>query len=305
MSNAARSSPVGASATISPLSGTTPDLYGLLGYPLGHTLSPRLHQAALRWAGLAGTYVALPVPPERLEGAIAGVRAWRLPGVNVTIPHKTAVMAHLDALTPQARQIGAVNTLFWDGDRLMGDNTDYAGFDASLPELRWPDTIATVLGAGGSARAVVAALRDRGVAVLHVVARRREQASALREALAPDLPGQLLGFEDEVALGALLARTRLLVNTTPLGMQGGSPLGEAQVACLPANAYVYDLIYNPAETPLLAMARARGLAGCNGLEMLLGQAAAAFERWTGRRPPLDVLRHAIAPTEGRSSCSDS
>jgi shikimate dehydrogenase len=287
------------------MSGTTPDLYGLLGYPLGHTLSPRLHQAALRWAGLPGTYVALPVPVERLEGALAGVRAWRLPGLNVTIPHKTAVMTYLDGLTPQAAQIGAVNTLYWEGDRLIGDNTDYSGFRDSLPELDWPHTIATVLGAGGSARAVVAALRDKGVAVLHLVARRTEQAERLREEIAPMLPGQVVGFEEATPLEALLRRTRLLVNTTPVGMDGQSPLSEAQVACLPANAYVYDLVYNPAETPLLAMARARGLAGCNGLEMLLCQAAAAFERWTGRRPPLDVLRQAIAPSEGRPSCSAS
>lgn len=276
------------------MSGTTPDLYGLLGYPLGHTLSPRLHQAALRWAELPGTYVALPVPPERLEGALAGVRAWRLPGLNVTIPHKQAVMPFLDDLTPQARQIGAVNTLYWEGDRLMGDNTDYAGFADSLPALDWPHVIVTVLGAGGSARAVVSALRDKGVAVLHLVARRKEQAVALREELAPDLPGQVLGFDEAGPLDALLGRTRLLVNTTPVGMDGQSPLSEAQLACLPAHAHVYDLVYNPAETVLLSLARARGLAAQNGLEMLLGQAAVAFERWTGRRPPLDVLRQALA-----------
>jgi shikimate dehydrogenase len=287
------------------MSGITPDLYGLLGYPLGHTLSPRLHQAALRWAGLAGTYVALPVPPERLDGAMTGVRAWRLPGLNVTIPHKQAVMPFLDGLTPQAEQIGAVNTLFWEGDRLLGDNTDYTGFKESLPPLDWPHVIVTLLGAGGSARAVVAALRDQGVAVLHVVARRQAQAEALRRELAPALPGMVVGLDEAGPLEALLGRTRLLVNTTPVGMDGHSPLSAAQVAMLPANAYVYDLVYNPAETPLLAMARARGLQGCNGLEMLLGQAAAAFERWTGRKPPLDVLRDALVPPEGRTPCSAS
>jgi shikimate dehydrogenase len=286
------------------MTGTTPDLYGLLGYPLGHTLSPRLHQAALRWAGLEGTYVALPVPPERLEGAIAGVRAWRLPGLNVTIPHKTAVMAHLDDLTPHARQIGAVNTLYWDGDRLMGDNTDYAGFLESLPARDWATTEATVLGAGGAARAVVAGLRDRGVAALHLVARRRDQAEALKRELAPDTPGTVLSFDD-VALDAVLTHTNLLVNATPVGMHGGSPLDADQVARLPRAAYVSDLIYNPAETPLMAMARAHGLAVGNGLEMLLCQAAAAFERWTGVRPPLEVLRAAVAHPEGRPSCSAS
>lgn len=288
------------------MSGLTPDLYGLLGYPLGHTLSPRLHNAALRWAGREGVYVALPVPPERLDGALAGVRAWHMPGLNVTVPHKTAVIPLLDGLTPQARQIGAVNTLYWDGDRLMGDNTDHPGFLESLPALAWPEVIATVLGAGGAARAVVAALRERGVAVLHVAARRPDQAAALRAALAPDMAGHALSLDEAGPLHALLGRTRLLVNTTPVGMHGGSPLDEAAVACLPAGAFVYDLIYNPAETPLLAMARARGLATQNGLEMLLCQAAAAFERWTGRRPPLEVLRAAVSPTdEGRAPCSAS
>jgi shikimate dehydrogenase len=285
------------------MSGLTPDLYGLLGYPLGHTLSPRLHNAALRWAGLDGAYMALPVPPERLDGALAGVRAWRLPGLNVTVPHKTAVIPFLDGLTPQARQIGAVNTLYWEGDRLMGDNTDYQGFLESLPELAWPEVTATVLGAGGAARAVVAALDDRRVGVLHVAARRPDQAAALRAALAPETPGHAVGLD---AAGPLLGRTGLLINTTPVGMHGGSPLDEAHLACLPAGALVYDLIYNPAETPLLAMARARGLATQNGLEMLLCQAAAAFERWTGRRPPLEVLRASVQPTdEGRAPCSAS
>jgi shikimate dehydrogenase len=246
------------------------------------------------------------VPPERLDGALAGVRAWRLPGLNVTVPHKQAVMPHLDGLTPQARQIGAVNTLFWEGDRLLGDNTDYAGFDASLPDLPWAETGVTVLGAGGSARAVVSVLRDRGVAALHLVARRRVQAEALKRDLAPGVAGEVVTFDDDARLAALLGRTRLLVNTTPVGMHGGSPLTAAQLGGLPPDAFVYDLIYNPAETELLAAARTRALAGCNGLEMLLCQAAAAFERWTGRRPPLDVLRQAtVAPTEGRSSCSAS
>ena len=113
------------------LSGTAPALYGLLGYPLGHTLSPAMQQAAFSAHGLEGTYLALPVPPERLEGALAGVRAWRLPGLNVTVPHKTAVLPLLDGLTPEASAVGAVNTLYWDGDRLMGDNTDVAGFALS------------------------------------------------------------------------------------------------------------------------------------------------------------------------------
>lgn len=288
------------------MSATEPALYGLLGYPLGHTLSPAMHQAALDHFGLDGTYMALPVPPERLSGAIAGVRAWRLPGLNVTVPHKEAVIPLLDGLTPQARELGAVNTLYWEGDRLWGDNTDYAGFKESLPPLEWAHTPVTVLGAGGSARAVVAALRDLGVPLIRLVARRSEQARAIRDALLGGRASELLTFEDG-KLAAALAATELLVNTTPVGMDGASsPLPASAIAALPDHAWVYDLIYNPAETPLLAAARARGLQTRNGLEMLVGQAAHAFFRWTGRRSPHDLMREAaLARLERTTSCSAS
>lgn len=287
------------------MSATTPDLYGLLGYPLGHTLSPAMHQAALAWAGLPGTYMAMPVPPERLEGAMAGVRAWRLPGMNVTVPHKTAVIPFLDGLTPQARALGAVNTLFWDGDRLLGDNTDYAGFLESLPPALPSDVTVTVLGAGGAARAVVAAMRDRGARAIHLAARNPDQAARLRAELLTGTPGTTLS-PDDPALGALFARSDLLINATPVGMDCRSlPPGAEQLALLPATAWVYDLIYNPAETPLLATAHARGLRCQNGLDMLLCQAAAAFERWTGRKPPLSLLREAVGAPERTPPCSAS
>ncbi|MFP5501542.1 MAG: shikimate dehydrogenase [Candidatus Sericytochromatia bacterium] len=275
------------------MSATRPDLYGLLGYPLGHTLSPAMHQAALAWAGLPGSYMALPVPPDRLEGAMAGVRAWRLPGLNVTVPHKTAVIPFLDGLTPQAEALGAVNTLFWDGDRLLGDNTDYAGFLESLPPELPADVTVTILGAGGAARAVAAAMRDRGASAIHLAARNLEQAASLRADLLAATPGEILR-PDDPALGARFAQSGMLINATPVGMNGHSlPPGAEQLALLPASAWVYDLIYNPAEPPLLATARARGLRCQNGLDMLLCQAAAAFERWTGRKPPLSLLREAV------------
>lgn len=274
-------------AMLASMSATTADLYGLLGYPLGHSLSPRLHCVALAWAGLAGTYVALPVPGDRLAGAIAGVRAWRLPGLNVTVPHKQAVIPLLDGLTPLAARLGAVNTLYWEGDRLLGDNTDYAGFLESLPAERLqPGTRVTLLGAGGAARGVAAGLLDRGCA-LTVVARRAEAARALAQ------DAEALTFAETERLEAALARTELLVNATSVGLDAAStPLDAAAIACLMEGALVYDLIYRPAETPLLASARARGLETLNGLDMLLLQAAHAFERWTGKRPPLALLREA-------------
>jgi shikimate dehydrogenase len=274
---------------------TYPALYGILGFPLGHTLSPRMHQAALAALGLPGTYLALPVPADRLDGAMAGVRAWRLPGLSVTIPHKVAVMAYLDEVTPLAKRIGAVNTLYWDADRLCGDNTDYAGFRASLPELDLAGQAVTVLGAGGAARAGVLALADEGAAKIHLVARRQAAAEALRDQLVPpERAGAIVPFEDLAELQRVLGESKLVVNATPLGMHGKtSPLPGGALAALPPDAFVMDMIYAPAETPLMAAARARGLAVANGAEMLLHQAAFAFERWTGAQAPLAAMREAL------------
>lgn len=285
---------------------TFPALYGLLGFPLGHTLSPKLHNAAFEALGLPGTYLPLPVPADRLAGAVDGIRAWRLPGLNVTIPHKVAVMPLLDDVTELASRIGAVNTLYWDGDRLVGDNTDYAGFIASLPPVSLANEDITVLGAGGAARAVVLALRDQGARRVHLVARRKLAAEALRDQLLADGgAGEVVGFTDLPELERLLGQSRLVVNATPVGMHGkASPLGLDALGWLAPEAHVIDLIYQPVETPLVAAARARGLAVTNGAEMLLQQAAVAFERWTGSPPPLAAMRAALddalgTPNEAR------
>ncbi len=270
---------------------SVPALYGLLGYPLGHTLSPRIHDAALAAIGLQGRYVALPVPPERLADAITGVRAFRFAGLNVTIPHKVAIVPLLDGLTERAQAIGAVNTLYWEGDRLIGDNTDQAGFAASLPAGVVAGREALVLGAGGAARAVALALRELGATAIHVSARRADAALSLRAELLDGLAGDVA--VDAAKVAELAARCGLVVNATPLGTHGaGCPLDEDAIAALPADAYIADLVYRPAETPLLRLARARGLAGDNGLEMLVQQAAAAFSLWTGHEAPLDAMRAA-------------
>lgn len=279
--------------------GTSPDVYGLLGFPLGHTLSPLIHGAALRALGLPGAYVALPVEPARLAEAIAGVRAFRFPGLNVTIPYKVAVIPLLDGLTDRARAIGAVNTLYWDGDRLMGDNTDLEGFKASLPPGVPAGREALVLGAGGAARAVAIALREAGATAIHVVARREAAAEALRTELLAGLPGEVTETADVAGVAGLAARCGLVVNATPLGTHGdGQPLPARALAALPADAWVLDLVYRPAETPLMRAARARGLQADNGIEMLVRQAAAAFGRWTGQAAPVDAMR--AAALEGSS-----
>jgi shikimate dehydrogenase len=269
---------------------------GLTGFPLSHSLSPKLHTAALTAAGLEGTYSLFPVDPARPEALVAlleRVRSGEIHGLNVTIPHKQAVIPLLDELSETANAIGAVNTIYLKNGRLIGDNTDAAGFwdDASLLMVNRKSKIenhqspitnyrsALVLGAGGSARAVVFALKSHGWEVA-VAARRIEQAQALVTEFglqtAQSLDSQTTGFD-------------LLVNTTPLGM---SPNIEtcAWDWGFPPRAFVYDLVYNPPETLLMKRARAAGLQASNGLGMLIEQAALAFELWTGHKADRTAMK---------------
>lgn len=272
-------------------------LLGLIGYPLGHTLSPILHQAALEAAGLNGVYLALPTPPERLADAVRGVRAWRLRGLNVTVPHKVEVIPYLDGLTPGAERVGAVNTLYWEGDRLMGDNTDVAGVHALLAGLSLAGRSVLVLGAGGSARSVGVALGQLGAAQVAFLVRRPGSARDLVANLswafgamrAVEVPWQ--------RVDDLLGAVDVLINTTPIGMQphaAETPLGPEQIALLGSHAAVIDLVYRPTETRLLRHAAERGLLVRNGLVMLVAQAQAAFERWTGQNVPTEVWERSLA-----------
>ena len=274
---------------------------GLTGYPLGHSLSPRLHTAALRATELSGDYRLIPISPFPQGQAgmlrlLEELRMGALHGLNVTIPHKQNVIPLLDELTPAARAIGAVNTIYLKDSRLVGDNTDAAGFSADLARFS-PFTpcagrlCALVMGAGGSAHAVVYALSQAGWQI-SIAARRPEQASALATRLCLDARViTVLPWEP----GRLPQQVSLIVNTTPLGMSpniAASPWPDA--APLPPQAFLYDLVYNPPETLLLRQARAAGLQAANGLGMLVEQAVLAFEIWTGRRPPRQALWDAAA-----------
>jgi shikimate dehydrogenase len=272
---------------------------GLLGYPLSHSRSPALHRGFLKQCGLAGEYRLYEEPPDRpqaLRARLEALRRGEIHGLNVTIPHKQRVLPWLDALTPAAAAIGAVNTLWAENGRLWGDNTDAPGF---LHDLRahfgaWATRPhrALVLGAGGAARAVAYALLQGGWAVT-IAARRLAQAQALCADLRaagsrPSSPAcQPLPWARRAAL---VPPPDLIVNATPLGM---APHLETSPwpseAAFPPLARVYDLVYNPAETRLLQEARAAGLAAANGWGMLVAQAALAFQRWTGCAPPVDNL----------------
>jgi shikimate dehydrogenase len=265
---------------------------GLIGYPLSHSLSPKIHAAALKACGLDGEYSLYPILPDDTRGLkdlLTRVRSSEITGLNVTIPHKQNVIPLLDELTPTAKSIGAVNVIYMQDTKLIGDNTDAGGF---LADLKWFITTETlghggrnalVLGAGGSARSVVYALCNHGWNVT-IAARRVEQAQQLARSFANyQLP--ITTFTD-----LQLATNHLIVNTTPIGMTPNidqSPLPEN--ALLSKDTFIYDLVYNPRQTKLVKYARAQGLNATTGIGMLIEQAALGFELWTGHIPPRDVL----------------
>ena len=269
---------------------------GLIGYPLGHSLSPKIHAAALSACGLQGTYSLFPIHPEDKQGLkdlLARVRSGEITGLNVTIPHKQNVIELMDELTPTAKAIGAVNTIYTRENKLIGDNTDVPGFLADMKNVnretsKQVNKSAVVLGAGGSARAVVYALCNDGWNVT-LAARRIEQAQQLAESFTNcQLPITNLS-------NLPLSTFHLLVNTTPLGMTPNtetSPLPENAV--LSKHTFIYDLVYNPRETKLVRDARAQGLSASTGLGMLIEQAALAFEKWTGSKADRDAMQKAVA-----------
>ncbi len=259
---------------------------GVIGWPVAHSRSPRLHNHWLQRHGIDGAYVPLPVAPGALAAAVAGLRAAGLRGANVTLPHKEAALAVCDQLDASAVRAGAVNTLVFGPDGVAGSNTDGAGFLANLRAHGVePQGPALLLGAGGAARAVAAALLDAGAAV-SVANRSRERAERLAEAL----PG--LRVLDWAAREAALADHALLVNTTSLGMTGHDALALDLARAGPGLA-VADIVYAPLETGLLARARARGLRAVEGLGMLLHQARPGFAAWFGVEPEVDAETWAL------------
>lgn len=265
---------------------------GVIGHPVAHTSSPAMHNAALAALGLDYVYVPFHVEPAHLEAAVAGMRALEVAGLNVTVPHKQAVMPLLDEVSEQAKAIGAVNTIAWRDGRLWGDNTDAYGVLQSLQQDAGLEALPArvgVLGAGGAARAVLYALLQRPeveeVLLLNRTVERAERLAADLNGGSRVRPGPL-GGEAEAAV----RHTGLLINTTSLGMhpqEGVSPLEDP--SCLRAGMVVLDIVYRPLRTRLMAQAEARGARALNGLGMLAHQGARSFEIWTGQQPPVDVM----------------
>jgi shikimate dehydrogenase len=268
---------------------------GLIGWPVSHSRSPRLHGYWLAEHGIDGAYVPLPVAPDKLETAVRGLAAAGLAGVNVTIPHKQAVLPLCDRLDDAARRIGAVNLLVFAEDGIAGGNTDSFGFMANLKAAApaWNAAApAVLLGAGGGARAVAVGLIDAGVPELRLANRNRARA----EQLAAELGGvvTVLAWEERAAA---LAGAGLVVNSTSLGMSGQPPLDLA-LDDLPGDAVVADLVYSPLETALLAAARARSCVGVDGLGMLLHQARPCFAAWFGPDPQVTENLRAFVLGDG-------
>ena len=265
----------------------------LIGWPAAHSRSPLIHHYWLRTLGIEGGYVIEAVPPDDLRDFVLRLSLRGFVGANVTIPHKESV---LDLSTPDARAlaIGAANTLWFEDGELHSTNTDVEGFVSNLDACApgWANAEeALVLGAGGSSRAVVFGLIERGIKRVHLVNRTLSRAQALAEKFGTAvLP---VGWEKT---GELLPRAKLLVNTTSLGMQGQGAL-DIDVSLLPKEAVVADLVYVPLQTPLLAAAKARGLKTADGLGMLLHQAVRGFELWFGRRPEVAAELRAIVEAD--------
>lgn len=264
----------------------------VVGHPIAHSRSPKIHGYWLAAHGIAGSYEAFDVAPRDLPAFIGAMRGNGFRGGNVTIPHKEAVFALVERRDAAAEAIGAVNTLWFEDGRLSGGNSDAHGFAANLDEHapHWAaNGPAVVLGAGGAARAVIHALKTRDARDIRIVNRTLARAGELRDRF-----GAGVSAHPPEAVTDLLADAGLLVNTTSVGMAGEGE-GELPVdpALLPGHAVVTDIVYVPLETPLLAAARACGLKTVDGLGMLLHQATPGFERWFGVRPQVTPDLHAL------------
>jgi shikimate dehydrogenase len=273
-------------------------LVGLLAWPIGHTLSPAMHNAAFDALGLNWRYVPLPVRPGQVKAAMRGLVALGFRGCNVTVPHKQAVIPFLDTIAPDAAAFGAVNTIVVERDEdeqatVQGDNTDYQGFVGSLRSEGFEPQgkKVVVVGGGGGARAVAFGLLQAGVEDVLVFDVVSKQAQALVTGLA-DARLRTLPQTTEALIESARAAD-LLVNATPVGM---TPKIDASIwpedVPVPSHLTAFDLVYNPSETKLLRQVKEAGAHAIGGLDMLVRQGALSFEMWTGMEPPIDVMRAA-------------
>ena len=268
-------------------------VYGIIGYPVKHSLSPLMQTSAFQELGLDAVYVPFEVPPENLEDAVKGLKALSVRGFNVTVPHKEKVAQLVDYLTEDAEILGAINTVKNEGGELTGYNTDAEGFLRSLIEegVELEGKRALMFGAGGAARAVGYALLKGGVKFLNIVNRSFSKAKKVAEMLGRR--GNVLVYPlKEGTVEALLKDADIIVNTTSVGMKEGDPQ-LFDYSKIPSGITVVDIIYNPPQTPLLKAAKEKGCKTINGLGMLVHQGAVAFEIWTGKKAPVEKMKKVL------------
>ncbi|TPG73494.1 shikimate dehydrogenase [Brevibacillus laterosporus] len=268
-------------------------MVGLFGRPVGHSLSPVMHNTAFEHNQLPYAYAAFQVDDHQIKEAVEAIRALGMRGVNVTIPHKIAVIPYLDKIDPLAERIGAVNTIVNEDGTLIGYNTDGTGYVRSLLEetgINLTEQVVTLLGAGGAARAVACTLVERGVKEIRIVNRSLERAEMLAMALGSQIPVRVYSFSQ--AEQAILDST-LLINTTSIGMYPHIHEMPVDKECLRADLIVSDLIYNPLETKLLQHAKAIGATHHSGVGMFINQGGLAYELWTGEAAPTDKMREIV------------
>ncbi len=276
-------------------------LLGVIGYPIGHSLSPVMHNAALaQMADSDFVYVAFPIAPDDLTTAVRGFEAIGVEGFSVTIPHKQAIMAELVHISELATAIGAVNTVWKMSDGWHGTNTDITGFIAPLVELDrdWSEVNVVCLGNGGAARAIVAGCAQLGVRSIQVVGRNAAKLEEFRQSFQSiDSIGDRLSIHTWDAIDNLLPNAGLIINTTPIGMAPNteiSPLTPSQAQKIQSSAIAYDLIYTPSPTQFLQQAQQQGAQTFDGLEMLVQQGAEALKIWTGvSEVPVAVMRRSL------------
>ena len=265
---------------------------GLIGYPVEHSYSQKIHSAVVAKLGLDYHYKLFNISPAKLEVAVEGMRLFDFCGLNVTVPHKTAVIEYLDEIAQSALLCGAVNTIVNKGGKLIGHNTDYEGFKEALRYHQFDvkEKNILVLGAGGAARAIVAALTDLKAKMVYIANRTISSAEELAQAFPHT---QAIGITPD-KIKPIMEDIYGVINTTTLGMYPNinvEPLLSADL--LKKVSYVYDIIYNPTQTSLLLEAKRAGCKTANGLEMLVQQGAHSFYLWTGVKPPLETMREVL------------
>ncbi|MGK7933293.1 MAG: shikimate dehydrogenase [Microcystaceae cyanobacterium] len=273
-------------------------LLGIIGHPVSHSLSPVMQNAAIAVLGLDYIYLPFPIEPSRLEDGLKGFQAMGLRGFNATIPHKQTIIPYLSEISQEAQLVGAVNTVKWTEQGWYGTNTDVEGFLAPLKTLKqsWQQITPVILGNGGAARAVVVGCWQLGCPEIHVVGRNAQKLKTFWQSWQQTPLKDAVKCHNWENLSGLLSQTKLLVNTTPVGMSPNTdetPVTEEIMKQLSNNAIAYDLIYNPSPTLFLQMAQQQGAIVIDGLEMLVQQGAKALELWLEQPVSVNTMRTAL------------